>query len=1066
MPPVRLIVGLNVVVLAAASLVRERLSKQASAAIVASVPLLSYYVFFGWRLALAPPRPGEALRPDKPLRECSKLNQLVVALVLTVEFVQFNALSFNPDLGVWGDLRALSSYFSYSFFVFPASSGDDAFYFERQLWVFCALAVGWVLFALVALAIVGQASAPAAAAGLKRSVGMVGPAGACRAASSASSLGAADDEALSSASGAEYTMNSPVGLVVRTIFRTGSRALRFWWSLLLRGKAAAYRLVWGANTCELRCLGRLALMPIAILIVLAFCVAASITLLLGFVVALYCAGGLAVCIAFAAIALLHFPILMNMLSVLNCEYDADGVSGFMGRMPSQPCWEGRHWLFAGASVVTIAMLYPVMIHFERKRQSAAEISYHVRFTSCMVIGKLALSAMSALLLSTLPPAAYLLCCGSMLVFFLHVNNQREQDDQPACCNVRTVRLLRSMIYTCALWSVTTTLASTILDVPDWMLAVALGVLWLLTAAFFIAIILLPQHEPRYRSEPPQLSVTTHAVKPILNSPPPVHTRQQQRAVASPTPNPAEKQARNEHDSHPLPRSPVWLQSQGNERSTERVACELGGGGGDLAGLAGGGSANAGGGCGSANSGGSGISDGSMGSTSTTRTVFMPAQVSARPRVAFYEFDDGFDTSATFSGLGSGGEGEGGGGGAAEEPAADELLAIVLAAQPPSSCGGHAPLSAGAGGGRLLGGLGGGGQLLGAEGGLWPGDIIAGVNGEMGLSAWEVAARLEAQHGALALTVRRATLRAEGGKRSRAATCLRHYPVRYVTQCMMLYPQDAELQRAGCERLCRAVVDASHRSTLPALIAEVRAACVLSIVINAMEVHVKDPAVLTAAARLLSCLANTEGHLRANLVAAGALPALSAALKAHSGSSEVHALCDLAAEVCSARGAPPGSRRAMCESLAATGTLKAVLKALRGHVGHEGVVAASCKVLLAYHEEFEGSGSVPLALTEALCAHGTPTALEEAQRRFLHSTEIQLGAEWAVGVARLARMARGETKRQAASSRAAKRAEPTLTAAARGSPRGVLQPVQQLASSGDVPRAAAAASPPPSPRKKK
>ena len=41
----------------------------------------------------------------------------------------------------------------------------------------------------------------------------------------------------------------------------------------------------------------------------------------------------------------------------------------------------------------------------RAPRSAAEISYHVRFTSCMVIGKLALSAMSALLLSTLPPAA-------------------------------------------------------------------------------------------------------------------------------------------------------------------------------------------------------------------------------------------------------------------------------------------------------------------------------------------------------------------------------------------------------------------------------------------------------------------------------------------------------------------------------------------------------------------------------------------------------------------------------------------------------------------------------------
>merc|ERR550514_2106269 len=109
-----------------------------------------------------------------------------------------------------------------------------------------------------------------------------------------------------------------------------------------------------------------------------------------------------------------------MLSVLDCEYDTDGMVGVMERMPSQRCWEGRHWLFAGASVVTIALLYPVMIHFERKRQSAAEVSYHVRFTSCMLIGKLALSACSAILVGALPAPVYLILCGALLVFFLHV----------------------------------------------------------------------------------------------------------------------------------------------------------------------------------------------------------------------------------------------------------------------------------------------------------------------------------------------------------------------------------------------------------------------------------------------------------------------------------------------------------------------------------------------------------------------------------------------------------------------------------------------------------------------
>ena len=179
-----------------------------------------------------------------------------------------------------------------------------------------------------------------------------------------------------------------------------------------------------------------------------------------------------------------------------------GNAGYMERMPSQPCWQGRHWLFAGASVVTIALLYPVMIHFERKRQSAAEVSYHVRFTACMLIGKLALSACSALLVSVVPPTAYLLCCMGMLVFFLHINNQREQDSQPACCNVHTVRRLRSLLLTCALWTASTTLASTVLDMPEWCFLAGLGVLWLLTAVFYITVIVYPQREPTYQSEPP------------------------------------------------------------------------------------------------------------------------------------------------------------------------------------------------------------------------------------------------------------------------------------------------------------------------------------------------------------------------------------------------------------------------------------------------------------------------------------------------------------------------------------------------------------------------------------
>ena len=47
-------------------------------------------------------------------------------------------------------------------------------------------------------------------------------------------------------------------------------------------------------------------------------------------------------------------------------------------------------------VPTVLLLYPMMISFERRRQSAAEVSYHVRFTSCMLIGKLLLSALTTL----------------------------------------------------------------------------------------------------------------------------------------------------------------------------------------------------------------------------------------------------------------------------------------------------------------------------------------------------------------------------------------------------------------------------------------------------------------------------------------------------------------------------------------------------------------------------------------------------------------------------------------------------------------------------------------------
>ena len=229
--PVRLTAGANVVVLAAASLAKESLTTQASAAIVASVPLLSYFCLCGWRLALAPPRPGEAMRPETTLRQCHPFNRFAVTAVLLVEFIQFNALSFNPALGAWSDLRAVASqYYSFSFLI--ANGASSAEYFERQLWIFCSLAIGWVLFALVALSIVAHSRAlatrrPDAADGLpplgltpQRAIGFLS----YRTASTQMDhhhkphqpAAAASSESLGDERGAsgEYTMSSPVILVV------------------------------------------------------------------------------------------------------------------------------------------------------------------------------------------------------------------------------------------------------------------------------------------------------------------------------------------------------------------------------------------------------------------------------------------------------------------------------------------------------------------------------------------------------------------------------------------------------------------------------------------------------------------------------------------------------------------------------------------------------------------------------------------------------------------------------------------------------------------------------------
>lgn len=64
---------------------------------------------------------------------------------------------------------------------------------------------------------------------------------------------------------------------------------------------------------------------------------------------------------------------------------------------------------------------PCRLH-DSQRLSAAEVSHHVHFTACMLVGKLGLSASSTLLVEASAPI-YLLFCIGMLNLFLYVNNQ-------------------------------------------------------------------------------------------------------------------------------------------------------------------------------------------------------------------------------------------------------------------------------------------------------------------------------------------------------------------------------------------------------------------------------------------------------------------------------------------------------------------------------------------------------------------------------------------------------------------------------------------------------------------
>ena len=94
-------------------------------------------------------------------------------------------------------------------------------------------------------------------------------------------------------------------------------------------------------------------------------------------------------------------------------------------------------------------------------------------------------------------------------------------------------------------------------------------------------------------------------------------------------------------------------------------------------------------------------------------------------------------------------------------------------------------------------------VQGGDAGLAACDVVIEVDGERGLSAEDTKRRLEQRAGpSLQLLVRRAALRSKGCKLGPPAAQLETLPVRTLVQCLMLYPQDAALQCAGCAVLRR------------------------------------------------------------------------------------------------------------------------------------------------------------------------------------------------------------------------------------------------------------------------
>ena len=147
----------------------------------------------------------------------------------------------------------------------------------------------------------------------------------------------------------------------------------------------------------------------------------------------------------------------------------------------------------------------------------------------------------------------------------------------------------------------------------------------------------------------------------------------------------------------------------------------------------------------------------------------------------------------------------------------------------------------------------------------------------------------------------------------------------------------------------------------------------------------------------------DGQLRANMVAAGVLPAVRAALSSKKLSRSIQvvaALCSLCRVLVGPR-ALAGSRAALCAAFADTGAVAAALGALARHASHEGVASACCALLAAFHDVFDTGEPMPVLFRLALADPATRDALKQVKELHAHDPTIGFATKWALKVGKAA-----------------------------------------------------------------